>query len=132
MQTENEQGLLRRSDALTLEEIQASTDLSGKIASASALKNISRRYYFTIQPNSSATIDISHLERNREYLILYTTTNGGFISGGVLLSTASNNPVVIHLSEKPLSSFSFSINYPIITIQNNERYDFTAYITIIG
>ena len=39
MQTENGQGLLRRSDALTLEEIQASTDLSGKIASASALNN---------------------------------------------------------------------------------------------
>lgn len=39
MQTENEQGLLRRSDALTLEEILASTDLSGKIASAGSLKD---------------------------------------------------------------------------------------------
>ena len=46
MQTENEQGLLRRSDALTFEEIQASTDLSGKIASASALKSFVTRGYF--------------------------------------------------------------------------------------
>lgn len=33
-------GSAQKQDVLTLEEIQASTDLSGKIASASALKNI--------------------------------------------------------------------------------------------
>ena len=32
-----------KSDVLTLEEIQASTDLSGKIASASALQDVNRR-----------------------------------------------------------------------------------------
>ena len=121
-----------KSDVLSLEEIQASTDLTDKIASASALKNISRRYYVNIGAKSSATIDISDLDRNREYLILYTTDNGTYISGGVLLSTSTSNPWVTHLSDKVASSFSFSLNYPTITIQNNEAYDFPAYITIIG
>lgn len=53
MQTENEQGLLRRSDALTLEEIQASTDLSGKIASASSVKELNGRIF-----SRSTSLDI--------------------------------------------------------------------------
>lgn len=40
MLTENNQNIFNRNDVLTFEEIQASTDLSGKIASANALKNV--------------------------------------------------------------------------------------------
>lgn len=61
MQTENEQGLLRRSDALTLEEIQASTDLTGKIASASAL-NIVRKLQGLVITSINDTTDIAQLD----------------------------------------------------------------------
>ena len=38
MQTENEQGLLRRSDALTLDEVQSCSEIAGKVVSAEDFK----------------------------------------------------------------------------------------------
>lgn len=123
---------VNKSDVLTYEEIQASTDLSGKIASASALSGILRRYHVNVDGQSSTQLDISGLVRDREYLILYTTNNGEFVSGGLLLSTATSNPILSKLSESTQASFVFSIAYPVINIQNNEVYGFDIYITIIG
>ena len=59
-------GAANASDVLTLEEIQASTDLSGKIASASALKNLKSSLgvldvtSFNVDSNSSIDISVDY------------------------------------------------------------------------
>ena len=107
-------------------------DKDTELASSIAQLNISRRYRVNIEANSSENLDISDLDRNREYLLLYTTSNGEYISGGVLMSTSESNPYVTHISDKTISLFEFSMKYPIISIKNNEEYYFDTYITIIG
>ena len=61
-------GSAQKQDVLTYEEIQASTDLSGKIASASALKDVGDivNLYLTV-PND-ASINKNHIIANCKYL----------------------------------------------------------------
>ena len=103
------------------------------IVSAEALKRVSRRYTATVDAHSETVIDINDLELNREYLILYSTDNGTYISGGALLSKTEMNPLVIPLSEKSLSSFTISLpNVNTLKFANEEEYAFNFFVTILG
>lgn len=77
-----------QSDVLTYEEIQASTDLSGKIASASGLKNISTKVSgidsaFFIG-NSDESNDISFIPRNVGIGVFLIFAYGGYNIVGLL------------------------------------------------
>ena len=63
-----------KSDVLTLEEIQASTDLSGKIASASSLKNISNRIgqlkVIKHDANNDSVVTLENVRVPRQYIAI--------------------------------------------------------------
>ena len=121
-----------KNDVLTMQQIQSSIDLNGKIASASALKEVVRRYSLYIEAKSEVTLNISELITDREYLLLYTSKTGTIASGAVLLSNGSVSDYIAPISNTPESPLLFTLNYPNIKIQNNVERPFNAYITIIG
>ena len=121
-----------KNDVLTMEQIQSSIDLNGKIAGASALKDVIRRYSLYIEAKSNGTLNISDLITDREYLLLYTSKTGAIASGAVLLSNGTVSDYLAPLSNNPESQLVFTLNYPNIKIQNNAQRPFNAYITIIG
>ena len=121
-----------KNDVLTMQQIQSSIDLNGKIASASALKDVVRRYSLYIEEKSEVTLNISELITDREYLLLYTSKTGTIASGAVLLSNGSVSDYIAPISNTPESPLLFTLNYPNIKIQNNVERPFNAYITIIG
>lgn len=94
MQTENNQNIFNRSDALTFEEIQASTDLSGKIASASALKDVLPFYIL-----QDGNYDFHNIPYERCYGRWFgtvrnapSTRDGNYIKiGGIIIAIDWNN-----------------------------------------
>lgn len=82
---------LTQSDALTLEEIQASTDLTGKIPSASAVRDISSRSDWKLLTTfTAATFNtVDDLTNYQElYAILYDAGSQMFFTATVLVSKA--------------------------------------------
>lgn len=94
MQTENNQNIFNRNDALTFEEIQASTDLSGKIASASALKDVLPLYVL-----ADGNYDFNNIPYERCYGQWFgtvqnapSTKDGNYIKiGNIIIATDWND-----------------------------------------
>ena len=91
-------GSAQKQDVLTYEEIQASTDLSGKIASASSVREAVRTFGYAYQ----GTVKTITLTPNKPYLVIVGIANGSgycglyYVSFNKLIPIVSNNGKVTY------------------------------------
>ena len=111
-----------KADVLSLEEIQASTDLSGKIASASSVKSINTRfsslysYSITTNGNKNIKLGVTNIKTLNIFYFGALNTAVGFIIGHFYKSGDS-------ISENDVYKFVYgSIEKITATVSDDNKY----------
>lgn len=132
---------LDTANVLTLEEIQATTDLTGKVASAKALKDvntylnrgINRVLSGTVSSGKTVTLNLRYTPTDTiDHLGVFTWADNSSNKGGSLILNLAYSPNTINASGHNSGSTSVSGNAGSLTFTTNAEGAFKWKYTCIG